>query len=148
MSGMTREIHSLTQEYTYEGELWPTWGIVPFTSAGMSSLVYPTAPSPSSTCRSNRIWRSVSARTAPASSLFTCRISAPEHSAEKVCYCTIFKEWWQFWWIWIFSIDSWRNKELLLQKNKERKLLFSILDFFKKVQRALKNLIFEYLQYS
>lgn len=58
--------------------------MVPFTRAGMSSLLYPTAPSPSSTCRSNRNWRSVSARTAPASSLFTCRMSAPEGITESL----------------------------------------------------------------
>lgn len=39
-------------------------------------------------------------------------------------------------------------KSYYCKKIKKENYFFSILDFFKKVQRALKNLIFEYLQYS
>lgn len=60
-----------------------TCGTVPFTRAGTSSLPYPKAPSPSSTRRSKRNLRRVSARTGPASSRFTWRMSAPEHNTPE-----------------------------------------------------------------
>lgn len=59
---------------------------MPLTNAGMSALEYPIAAKPSSTFRSNRNFRSVSAKINPASLILAVWMSAPKirHNALTV----------------------------------------------------------------